>query len=404
MDPITAVSAAATLARIIADLNRGDGGISAMLSTQIALLNVIINQLQAINTALEEIFIKINELPSQLREITSSQSAFDLISSIRGYARQYQNILKVITSNPAVASDPQINQDIANIRTGIRNARSTLAFQPYGGSPLAALVYPTACGVELNAGLRLGEPTDLLRQELIDYITWADAMLVSANDYNVTGYINKATQDQKKVLDDLRDSAVGKITSLLPGRYRLLSVYCPVGQSFWNGGEWMAMFGRHWYAIQSEDIQNNKMWAVSYTMVTDGGRATDAHIKHRPTHYYHWDEIKKLPLPQSDFTEFDKYRRGSWNFNNDERAYVYFTEQVSVPIEAEFKWALHEVEKRFHDYVEVKRLCEPHGEMQKYNDLVARRNLACVQQAFGEAAKLCLCNGREQARSFLTAL
>ena len=171
------LTAAAGVLNIIASYTKTDGGLSAMLNAQNALLQLAINQLGEIQDRIADLSLAVSRIGPETRQALADQYRIELSAKIGGAADDYRSLLTASQTDAGVFGDQQtiliLNRILGDAETG----RRELTQVPSGFGPEAALVAPVAFSLEIAAQQRLGVRRSIIIARLTDYERWFANML-----------------------------------------------------------------------------------------------------------------------------------------------------------------------------------------------------------------------------------
>jgi hypothetical protein len=176
-EPLTLLFAMNLAANAVGLFAQGGNGLSAMLSAQFQLLNLMIDQLKRIQLQLIDVSDKISRLPEDFAKISKNQYAWELIQEIAGAAGNYAIQLDAFKHDQNVFESPQVQRQLTSILDQTAHRRGTLSVISDGAGPEAAFVVPVACGVEIAAQQRLGFPSAITVATLKAYDEWTSKIL-----------------------------------------------------------------------------------------------------------------------------------------------------------------------------------------------------------------------------------
>jgi hypothetical protein len=152
------LAAAAFAASTIAAHNRGDGGLSAMLSANFELLKIAIVKLDDIQNRLTDVYIKLMSLPSEIDDLLKQEATrklhVEMLGVVRGYAEKLQNRDPLINFSDW-QKDSRTIVDLSDLLARLQKARQEINVQDLA-DPSTALIASTAGFVETNIKNILG--------------------------------------------------------------------------------------------------------------------------------------------------------------------------------------------------------------------------------------------------------
>jgi hypothetical protein len=218
MDPMTALAIANTTLSVVKSFTRSGDGLAAMLRAQLVRLDVIIGQLNDIQSSITRLQIRIDELPDEIQGLLREEYRDELINGLVAAADQYAQVLSALQRDPAsithsttVTELHDILADVSRLRTRLRRSRG-------GIGPEAATIVPIALALEVGAQGRLQVPSARIRATLDSYDEWARSM--SGSEPGSIGSEIATQRDlHDALIDDLAATRIGRLAQI--GQYKM---------------------------------------------------------------------------------------------------------------------------------------------------------------------------------------
>lgn len=221
-----ALAAAGAVAGMIAAHNRGDGGLSAMLTANFDLLNVAISKLDDIQTRLTDIYVQLMGLTGEVDNLLTRAATRRLHVEMLGVVKGYEE--KLLKRDPTMSfarwqKDPTTVADMSNLLARMHKARQELNVQDLA-DPATALVAATTGFVETNIMNVLGYGTYEITATIdVVYLPWLDGIMDSGRADSAAGYAVAAGERLKSWSEKASLNPIGKSLGMKPGNSALLA-------------------------------------------------------------------------------------------------------------------------------------------------------------------------------------
>jgi hypothetical protein len=203
-----AVALAVTAAlQVISTFVQRPSGLAAMMSALNAKLDLVLEQLNQIETALSVIAKAIADLEEKLPEMLSNAFTEDKVRRVRAAAQDWFDE-KIATREDLQKLDETRRGVVTNIISRIDDIAYDLATNQEGAIPRAAIASPLILGVHMNV-LSLAEPSKV-GAALKRHLTWHENILSPSVKDSVAYQLADLSAQRDRVLDEISKSSLAK--------------------------------------------------------------------------------------------------------------------------------------------------------------------------------------------------
>lgn len=172
-----AFTAATTMLQLMNSFSKPGNGMGAMMNAQFAMLGVISEQLNSIQSAIVDLRNDVARLPDEMRKVLVRAQRDDLLSKMASCASLYRQRASASLGIPGYFEQENIKADLRFILQQASFVRGQLERVEDGSGPEASMIAPLGLALEVACQGHLVYNRADLRVTCAHYTAWIDRML-----------------------------------------------------------------------------------------------------------------------------------------------------------------------------------------------------------------------------------
>lgn len=220
-EPLMAgLSAAATVVGMIAAHNRGDGGVGAYLNALNRKLDVAIDQLASLQSAVADVLVKLAALPGEIDALLREDAIRNLHDLALSSISSYEKLIAVRDANyrnddefrKATGVLDDVNSILSRLELGTAQLKQKRAL-----GPTTVLVIPAAFHLEHSLLLLRGDRSRDIAARLQASVEWLDDVADPGIASSTAAYRDQAILRHDQYMKAAAENPVGKDLGMKPG-------------------------------------------------------------------------------------------------------------------------------------------------------------------------------------------
>ena len=183
----------------ISAFTKSDSGMGVMLRAENAKLDIIVDQLQRIQSSIETLLKRISELPGFIEDQFKINNVRQLVNAVNGATFDYIELARGENNEYDLMKSPRNIDRIKDIEKKLRAARTQLmALSGNNRGPSVGCIVPLAFSVEVNCRRLQNDSEENIKSTAQSYLDWITRMSAQDDEISIIGFMKR----QRAIIDN----------------------------------------------------------------------------------------------------------------------------------------------------------------------------------------------------------